>query len=51
MVLLIMHVITPLKKAQSTVLFVIKLQNKANLKEGKKKHSTRYWHYFHGLSC
>lgn len=50
MVLLIMHVITALKKAQTTVLFVIKLQNKANLKEGKK-HSMSYWHCFHGLSC
>lgn len=34
MVLLIMHVIIPLKKAQRAVLFVIKLQIKADL--GKK---------------
>lgn len=37
MVVLIMHVITPLKKAQRAVLFVIKLQIKADLEEGKKK--------------
>lgn len=39
MVMLIMHVITPLKKAQRAVLFVIKLQIKADLKEGKKMFS------------
>lgn len=35
MVLLIMHVITPLKKAQSAVLFVIRLQIKVDLEEEK----------------
>lgn len=37
MLVLIIHVITPLKKAQRTVLFVIKLQIKADLEEAKKK--------------
>lgn len=50
MVLLIMHVIRPLKKAQRAVLFVIILQIKADLEE-EKKCSMRHWHYFHGLSC
>lgn len=36
MVLLIIHVIRPLKKAQRAVLFVIILQIKADLEEEKK---------------
>lgn len=35
MLLLIMHVITPLNKAQRAVVFVIKLQIKADLEEEK----------------
>lgn len=49
MVLLIMHVIIPLKKAQKSLLFVIKRQIKAHLE--KNICSTRGWLYFPELSC